>query len=123
MTAFLFALVALVTLMAPAPRLLAQVGGDTGAVRAQAPEAPPTRARDSFHFTGVTLTDGDHVYANAEVHVWVKESGGGYTRADYLDEGGRRLGFYEVFRVVARGEPELKAWAVRNFPDRTTGER
>jgi hypothetical protein len=123
MTVFLFALVALVTLTAPAPPLLAQAGRDTGAVRPQAPEAAPARARDSFHFTGVTLTDGDHVYSNAEVHVWVKESGGGYTRADYLDENGRRLGFYEDFRVVARGEPELRAWAVRNFPDRTTGLR
>ncbi|HEY7461814.1 MAG TPA: hypothetical protein VIC59_08065 [Gemmatimonadota bacterium] len=123
MTALWFALVALIALLAPAPQLLAQAGRDSGAVRSQAPGAPSAQTRDSFHFTGVTLTDGDHVYANAEVHVWVKESGGGYTRADYVDENGRRLGFYEAFRVVARGEPELKAWAVRNFPDRTTSTR
>jgi hypothetical protein len=122
MTLLVLALAAVLTALAPGSRLLAQEGAG-GKPSAAAPEAPAGPRRDSFSFTDVRLTDGDHVYEGAEIHVWVKESGGGYTRADYLDERGRRLGFYEAFQVVSRSELALKAWAIRNFPDRTTGAR
>jgi hypothetical protein len=79
--------------------------------------------RDAFHIADVTLTDGDQAYPHAEVYVRVRPSGGGYTRADYMDQNGRRLGFYEAFRVISQDQSELRAWAVRNFPDRTTGAR
>ncbi len=83
--------------------------------------AQPAAIRDTFHFTGVTLTDGDEVFERAEIYVRVKETSGGYTRADYLDERGRRLGFYEAFEVVSTDESALRVWAIRNFPDRTQG--
>ncbi len=121
MNLLVFGLVAMLTALTPGPRLLAQEGKDAREGRPEA--APAAPRRDAFHFTDVKLTDGDHVYERAEIHVWVKESGGGYTRADYVDERGARLGFYEAFKVVSRSEPELRAWAIRNFPDRTTGER
>jgi hypothetical protein len=89
-----------------------------------APAARLSRAADTFHFTGVTLTDGAAVYEGAEIYVRVKDSaGGGYTRADYLDRDGRRLGFYEAFEVVSRDEAVLREWAVGNFPDRTSRTR
>jgi hypothetical protein len=88
-----------------------------------APPSAPRDARGTFHFTEVTLTDGDQAYDRAEIYVRVRPSGGGYTRADYLDQSGRRLGFYEAFRVVSQDESQLRAWAIRNFPDRTTGAR
>jgi hypothetical protein len=111
-------LVAILAALNPGSGLLAQERQDSSEERGDA-----TPRRDAFHFTDAKLTDGDHVYERAEIHVWVKESGGGYTRADYVDERGGRLGFYEAFKVVSRSEPELRAWAIRNFPDRTTNER
>jgi hypothetical protein len=120
MNRFVFGLVAILTLWTSASDLRAQERKDPG--QEQTGSASGAR-RDAFHFTDVKLTDGDHVYERAEIHVWVKESGGGYTRADYVDERGGRLGFYEAFKVVSRSEPELRGWAIRNFPDRTTGAR
>ena len=79
------------------------------------------QTRETFTFEGVTLKDGSSSEADASIQVRVKESpGGGYTRADYFDARGRRLGFFEV---VARDESALRAWAVTNFPDRTGGGR
>lgn len=80
------------------------------------------RAAQTFHFTDVTLTDGDQVYEHADIHVRVESSGAGYTRADYLDQRGRRLGFYEAFEVISREERELLRWAVRNFRERTRAD-
>jgi hypothetical protein len=82
--------------------------------------APAALAQQSLHFTDVKLMDGSAIYDKAEVHVRIRESRGGYTRADYFDPKGRRLGFYEAFEVVSRDEPALRDWAVRNFPDRTS---
>lgn len=81
-------------------------------------------AAETFHFTDVTLTDGSAVYQHAQVTVRVRSSaGGGYTRADYLDQSGHKLGFYETFEVVSNDEAALRAWAVRHFPERTSSIR
>jgi hypothetical protein len=77
----------------------------------------------TFTFQGVTLQDGGEAIQDASIQVRVKEAGRGYTRADYFDASGRRLGFYEAFEVVAREEDALRAWAARNFGDRTGGRR
>ncbi|MFN2433317.1 MAG: hypothetical protein ABR599_10995 [Gemmatimonadota bacterium] len=84
----------------------------------------PAAAQERFTFSGVGLEDAGSSFAEAEIQVRVKDgAGGGYTRADYFDDQGRRLGFYEAFEVVSRDEAALRAWAVRNFPDRTGGGR
>jgi hypothetical protein len=85
--------------------------------------APAADAQETFRSTGVTLTDGSDSYENAQVQVRIKDAGGGYTRADYFDAAGKRLGFVEVFEVVSRDEAALRAWAIANFRDRTGAPR
>jgi hypothetical protein len=105
----------LLTLLLPAALL---------AAAALATSAPAAGAQETFRFADVTLTDGADSYENAQIQVRVKDSaGGGYTRADYFDARGRRLGFVEVFEVVSREEAALQAWAIANFRDRTGAPR
>ncbi|MBA2563922.1 MAG: hypothetical protein H0V09_00690 [Gemmatimonadetes bacterium] len=82
------------------------------------------QAQESYRFRDVTLSEGGSPLPHAEVQVRVKESPrGAYTRADYFDAEGRSLGFYETFQVVSREEPALRAWATRNFGERTSTSR
>lgn len=99
------------------PALLCLAAFAAGAASGGAQQAP--QVQESFRFADVTLSDGGDTFQGAQIHVRVKEAGGGYTRADYFDGEGRRLGFYEAFEVVARDGAALRAWAVRNFGDRT----
>jgi opacity protein-like surface antigen len=86
--------------------------------------AAPAAAQETFRFGGASLSDGSGTYENAQIQVRVKDSaGGGYTRADYFDAKGMRLGFYEVFEVVSRDEAALRGWAIANFRDRTGAPR
>jgi hypothetical protein len=109
--ALLLAATAAALTIARPPALLAQAGRGGAS----------TRAAETFHFVDVTLSDGGGTYEHAEIYVRVKSTGGGYTRADYMDRNGRRLGFYEAFEVVSTEEAALRAWAIRNFSDRTIG--
>lgn len=87
-------------------------------------QAQRSGAGDAVRFNDVTLADGGATYEHASIFVRVKESAaGGYTRADYVDQSGRRLGFYEAFEVVSRDEPALRTWALRNFSNRTPAAR
>jgi ABC-type sugar transport system substrate-binding protein len=94
------------------------------AAAALALAAPAAAAQETFRFGGATLSDGSGTYENAQIQVRVKDSaGGGYTRADYFDAKGKRLGFYEAFEVVSRDEAALRDWAIANFRDRTGAPR
>jgi hypothetical protein len=80
-------------------------------------------AQEVYHFRDVTLTDGEQTFDGVEIVVRVRAAGGGYTRADYFDRDGRRLGFYEAFEKISSDEAALRAWAISNFPDRTPATR
>ena len=101
--------------------VLPLVAASASVLVALAVHANPCPAQQARHFSGVTLEDGSGVYEKAEVHVRIRDSGGGYSRADYFDANGRRLGFYEAFEVISGDDAGLREWAVRNFHDRTSG--